>query len=188
MTIKHVATLMLALAGLMPAALAQTSDDARLGGLERRLDALEHRPPATTVAQAATTSERIDALERRLDALEKRLGAVPQPAQSQPTAAAPVVAQPGATTAVQLPSGTVQQVPQATASNAAPAAPVVAPALQATYRSLGLRKGLTEAEVVKLLGPPVKIRRGVVDVYFYSATNIEPNVNFQYGTVIGWHD
>jgi hypothetical protein len=47
---------------------------------------------------------------------------------------------------------------------------------------------MNEAEVVKLLGPPVKIRRGTVDVYFYSATDLEPNVNFQYGSVIGWSD
>lgn len=187
MTTKPLAILMLALAGAMPAALAETGDDARLSVLEHRLDAIDPRPPGASLAQA-TTSERIDALERRLNALEKRLGAAPQPAQSQPTAAAPVGAQPGATAAVQLPSGTVQQVPQATANKAASAPPVVAPAIEATYRSLGLRKGMTEAEVVKLLGPPVKIRRGVVDVYFYSATDIEPNVDFQYGTVIGWHD
>ena len=191
MTSKPVWILLLALAGATPAA-AQTSDEARLGALERRLDTIEHRPAGTTVAQAST-SDRIDALERRLDALERRLGAAAQPASAPPQAQAkPAPAaqptQPGATAAVQLPGGAIQQVPQQTLTNATAAAGPTVSAAQASYRALGLHKGMTEAEVVKLLGPPVRIRRSVVDVYFYSATSIEPNVNFQYGSVIGWND
>jgi hypothetical protein len=187
MKLTRLALVLLLPGASIPAALAQSSDEARLGVLERRLDTIEHIPPGTTIAQAST-SDRIDALERRLDALEKRLGAAPAAAPAAATTARPAgPAQPGGTAAVQLPSGAVQQVPQTTVNAAAAAAPTV-PAAQASYRQLGLHKGMTEAEVVKLLGPPVKIRRGTVDVYFYSASSIEPNVNFQYGSVIGWSD
>ena len=86
----------------------------------------------------------------------------PSAAVQAPGAAAPQ-ASPAPTAAVQLPSGAVQQVPAATAAAAAAtaAATPVVPAASATYRSLGLHKGMTEAEVIKLLGPPVKITRGV---------------------------
>ena len=192
MTIStRVALALWVLGASVPAALAQSADEARLGVLERRLDAIEHVPPGTTLAQAATTSERIDALERRLDALEKRLGAAPAtvPGPAPVATARPATpAGPGGTAAVQLPGGAVQQVPQATLNNVTAAAAPSVPAAQASYRALGLHKGMTEAEVVKLLGPPARVRRGTVDVYFYSADRIEPNVNFQYGSVIGWND
>jgi hypothetical protein len=168
------------LAALLPFAMpldavrAQSPDKERLATIERRLDTLENKPAGWTVAQASD-SDRITAIERRLDALEQRLGKpAPPQAQSAPSPRSP-------TAAVQLPGGAIQQVPQATL-----VAPTV-PAAQASYRTLGLRKGLTEAEVVNLLGPPVRVQRGVVDVYFYGKS-IEPNVNFQYGRVIDWTD
>jgi len=194
MTTMRFAMLMLALALPAGAALAQS---ARLDSAERRLDAIDPQPPGTMVAQASD-SQRLDAIERRLDALENRLGS-PQQAQpsrqppttaaAQPPAAASVPPPPAA--AVQLPGGAIQQVPAATATAAAAAATTAAasaPPTQATYRSLGMHKGMTEAEVIQLLGPPVKIVRGYVDVMFYSKDDTEPNVNIQYGHVIGWHD
>jgi hypothetical protein len=186
------AILMLALALPAGAALAQSATGGRLDNAERRLDAIDPRPAGTTVAQASD-DQRLDAIERRLDALERRLGSAQQapPSQqapatvaAQPPAAASVPQAPAA--AVQLPGGAVQQVPATTAA-AATAAPSPAP-VQATYRSLGMHKGMTEEEVIKLLGPPVKTVRGYVDVMFYSKDNTEPNVNIQYGHVIGWHD
>jgi hypothetical protein len=178
MTLRSVILLaaLLPLAVPLPAAQAQSGNAERLVAAERRLDALERRPAGQTLAQASE-SERLTAIERRLDALERRLGNPPQ-AQPQPQPQVPSQ-QPSPTAAVQLPSGAIQQVPQATA-----AVPAAAPA---SYRALGLKKGMTEPEVVELLGPPLRIRRGVVDVYFYGKT-ISPNVNFQYGRVIDWND
>jgi hypothetical protein len=163
--------LMLALALSAGAALAQSGTGGRLDSAERRLNAIDPQATGSTVAQAGD-SQRMDAIERRLDALEKRLGSAPASQPQSPTAA------------VQLPGGAVQQVPRASL----PAPSPTVPAAQASYRTLGIRKGLTEAEVIKLLGPPVKITRGTVDVYFYSKDRIEPNVDFQYGSVISWND
>jgi hypothetical protein len=199
MTTLRFAVLMLALALPAATASAQSGTGPRLGNAERRLNAIDPQPAGVTLAQA-TDSQRLDAIERRLDALEQRMGSTRQAQQpSQPMPPSAAVQAPGAaapqaspapTAAVQLPSGAVQQVPAATAAAAAAtaAATPVVPAASATYRSLGLHKGMTEAEVIKLLGPPVKITRGYVDVLFYSKDSIEPNVNIQYGYVIGWHD
>ncbi|MEJ0068696.1 MAG: hypothetical protein WDO24_08205 [Pseudomonadota bacterium] len=168
----RLAIVMLALGSLASSAWAQSGTGGRLDNAERRLNAIDPQPAGATLAQA-NDSQRLDAIERRLDALERRLTGQ-QPAQP-----------PAPTAAVQLPGGAIQQVPTA-AIPAPSAAPV--PPVPVSYRALGIRKGLTEQEVTKLLGPPVKIRRGVVDVFFYSKDSTEPNVNFQYGTVIGWND
>lgn len=186
--------LMLVLALPTGAARAQSATGGRLDSAERRLNALDPQPAGATLAQAGD-SQRLDAIERRLDALETRLGVA---RQAQPSGGAPPPAPtaslaapggaPAATAPVQLPSGAVQHVPAATAAAAA-AVPSPAPApVQANYRSLGLRKGMTEAEVIQLLGPPVKVRRGMIDVLFYGNDSIEPNVNLQYGRVVDWHE
>jgi len=193
MTTLRFAVLMLALALPAGAAWAQSGTGDRLDNAERRLNAIDPQSPGLTIAQA-TESQRLDAIERRLDALEQRMGSARQ-AQPQPLPPTAAVQAPGAagqpvspspTAAVQLPGGAVQQVPAATA--AAAATTPSAPAVTATYRSLGLHKGMTEAEVIQLLGPPVRVVRGMVDVMFYSKDDLEPNVNIQYGHVIGWHD
>jgi hypothetical protein len=178
MTMVRLAISLLALGLLADPAWAQSGTGGRLDSAEHRLNAIDPQPASATVAQA-NDSQRLDAIERRLDALEKRLGNRPQ-AQPQQAPQSPQ----SPTAAVQLPGGAIQQVP--TASLPPPTATV--PAAQASYRALGIRKGLTEQEVIKLLGPPAKIRRGTVDVFFYSPNSLEPNVNFQYGSVIGWND
>lgn len=175
MTMVRLAISLLALGLLADPAWAQSAPGGRLDSAERRLNAIDPQPAGATVAQA-NDGQRLDAIERRLDALEKRLGNRPQ-AQPQQAPQSP-------TAAVQLPGGAIQQVPTASLP---PPTPNV-PAAQASYRALGIRKGLTEQEVIKLLGPPAKIRRGTVDVFFYSPNSLEPNVNFQYGSVIGWND
>jgi hypothetical protein len=175
MTTMRFGILMLALALALSAgtAVAQSATGGRLDTIERRLNAIDPQSAGMTVAQA-DDSQRLDAIERRLDALEKRLGSSQQ--------AQPLQQPPSPTTAaVQLPGGAIQQVPKA----ALPAPG--ATAVHLSYRDLGLHKGMTEAEVIQLLGPPVRTVRGFVDVLFYSK-NLEPNVNIQYGHVVDWND
>jgi hypothetical protein len=133
--------------------------------------------PTVAVQAQSGNAARLSAIERRLDAIGDR------PAGS-------TVAQASDSdriTAIERRLDALEQrLGKPPPQSASPQAPAV-PGARAGYRALGLKKGLTEAEVVALLGRPLRIRRGVVDVFFYG-DGAAPNVDFQYGRVIDWTD